>query len=100
MDSQIRGAVVNEVINTGIDKPSTEIAECIARLEGCDTRDLPEISESIDGTLRSMFSHPRAADAKMRVEFSYHGYRIIVDQLGIASFVELDGLETASDIKY
>jgi len=60
----------------------------VADLEGKDQADLATIYECIDHMIDHIFSVPPAPEAQVRVEFSYEGYRITVEQNGHAEFVK------------
>ncbi|ADB63718.1 hypothetical protein Htur_4989 (plasmid) [Haloterrigena turkmenica DSM 5511] len=56
--------------------------------EGVDSAELPPIYDCVDGMLNELFSNPPAPEAQMEVTFSYHQYRVTVEQNGNAKFVK------------
>lgn len=59
-------------------------------LERVDSTELPTIYDCVDGMLDELFSNPPAPEAQMEVTFSYHRYRITVEQNGNAKFVKTE----------
>lgn len=79
--------IVHRELDTDRDTPSSEIAEIVAELEGSDIEDLDSTWDIIDHLLEHVFSDPPAAEAQIKVTFTYEGYRITVEQNGRAEFV-------------
>ena len=80
--------IVRRELDTERENPAVEMAETVADLEGKDQADLETIYECIDHMIDHIFSEPPAPEAQVRVEFSYEGYRITVEQNGHAEFVK------------
>ena len=66
-----------------------EVVRAVADLEGVDPIDLPDIYSTVDHLLEHV-SDPPDDDAKARIEFTYAGYRIAVNQDGRTSFRKVD----------
>ncbi|WP_135821388.1 HalOD1 output domain-containing protein [Halostella litorea] len=81
-------AIVREELETDRENPAVEIAEIIADMEDKDHGDLTTIYSCIDHMIDHIFSEPPAPEAQLKVEFSYEGYRITVEQDGHAEFVK------------
>ena len=100
MNDSGRGTSVQKVINTGIDEPSRVIKAHIAELDGRAEGELSRVHRCVDDILTDIFREPQPTDARMQVAFTYEGYRIYVDQLGLATFVDLDAEESVSVASY
>lgn len=100
VNAQSTRDIVHTVINTGIDEPSSEIATCVAELEGREPEELAPMYDCVDDVLKNLFDQPRAAEAQMQVEFNYEGYRITVDQVGLATVVDLGATDTVTGLGY
>lgn len=83
------GVIVRRSLDTDADEPGTQIAAAVAELEDRDPTDLDDMWSCTDDVLENLFSTPPAPDARMRVAFSYEGYRVTVDQDGTVEFVPL-----------
>ncbi|ESP88260.1 HalOD1 output domain-containing protein [Candidatus Halobonum tyrrellensis] len=66
--------------------PDTAVVRTVAELEGVEASELPGLYSTIDHLLDHLFSDPPADDAQARVEFTYAGYRVAVNQDGRSSF--------------
>lgn len=84
----------NEIVHRELDpdgnNPTVQIVEAIMDFEGVDSTDLPTIYDCVDGMLNELFSNPPAPEAQMEVTFSYHRYRVTVEQNGNAKFVKIE----------
>lgn len=88
MANQTESEIVHRTLDPDGDNPTVQIVEAIMDLEGADSTELPTIYDCVDGMLNELFSTPPAPEAQMAVEFSYHRYRITVEQNGAAKFVK------------
>ena len=79
--------VVTRQFDTERDAPATQVVEVIADLEDADPVELPSIYRRIDDLIADLFSTPPPADADATLTFTYHGYRIRVEQDGEARFL-------------
>jgi hypothetical protein len=53
-------------------------------------REMATMYGCVDGVLDDLFSDPPADEARMRIEFSYEGYRISVEQDGLVELFPTD----------
>ncbi|AGB31835.1 hypothetical protein Natpe_2001 [Natrinema pellirubrum DSM 15624] len=88
MSDQPDREVINRELDPDDENPSVQVIEAIMNFEGATSTELPTIYDCIDGTLNELFSNPPAPEAQMEVTFSYHRYRITVEQNGNAKFVK------------
>ena len=70
--------------------PNTEVVRTVAELEGVDPSEIPTLYGTVDHLLEHLFSDPPAVAAQARIEFTYAGYRIAVNQDGRASFRKVE----------
>lgn len=61
----------------------------LANVENCEVNDLPPLYGQIDHMVAHLFTDPPPGDAQAELSFSYHGYRIELDQTGNVSFMKL-----------
>lgn len=73
------------------ENPGVDVAEVVAELEGTDSTDLSPLYETVDHLIEKLFSTPPAPEAQVRMEFTYEGYRIVLNQDGYATFMKIDG---------
>jgi len=71
------------------DEANRSLLRLIANLENCEVTDLPPLYERVDHLVENLFTSPPPAEAQVEIEFSYHGYRVELDQKGNASFMKL-----------
>lgn len=88
MTDERESAIVRRELETDRENPAVEVAEVVADLEDKEQTDLATVYDCIDHVVDHIFSTPPAPEAQVRVEFSYEGYRITVDQDGYAEFVK------------
>ena len=81
--------IVHRELNTDRAEPAVGIAEVVADLEGTPVTELPTTYDCIDGILDGLYSNPPSLEAQVTVEFTYSGYRITVEQSGVAEFVHV-----------
>lgn len=82
--------IVRRDLDTDVDNPAVQIAECVSEMEDKDTTELATMYECVDGILDNLFSQPPDPEAQMQIEFSYESYRITIDQDGTTEFVKTD----------
>lgn len=83
MNEDPEQSIVRRRLSTDDGNPGPRIAEVVAEIEDREMTEMATMYNCVDGVLDNLFSDPPAAEAKMRVEFSYEGYRITVDQDGL-----------------
>jgi len=69
--------------------PGVDVVEVIAELEECQSTDLSVIYDTIDHLIERLFSSPPPPEAQARLEFTYEGYRIVLNQDGYATFMKI-----------
>lgn len=67
-----------------------EVLRVIADVEGVDVSELPPMWERINDAVTELFTDPPSPAAQMEMAFSYHGYRVTMDQSGAVSLKRLD----------
>ena len=87
-EDQDSGKIRRE-LDTDADEPATQIAMAVADIEGKDVDELESMYKTIDHVVDNLFSDPPSPTAQVEVSFSYEGYRIHVDQDGVAEFVKV-----------
>lgn len=88
MTEKTEREIVHRDLDPDAGDPAVQIIEAIMDVEGVNYTELPPIYDCVDGMLDELFSTPPAPEAQMEVEFSFHGYRITVEQNGNAKFVK------------
>lgn len=88
MGEETERETISRQLDTDAESPGVEVAVAVAGIEGRDAAELPAIHGCIDGILADLFADPPSSEAQMRVEFTYEGYRIAVEQNGTATFRE------------
>ena len=83
------GPVYTHEFDTDVIDPNVDVVSVIADLEDTPAENLPPLYECIDHLVEHLFSNPPAPDADTRISFSYHGYRITIDQRGFGRFDRL-----------
>ena len=83
------GAIVHRTLDVHGDDPEVDLAAKIAELEGRESLDLPAMYDTIDHLIEYLFSNPPPSEAQARLEFTYEGYRISVDQDGHAMLLKV-----------
>lgn len=73
------------------ENPEVNVAAVTAELEGRDVDDLPPLYEAVDHLIEQLYATPPSAAAQVRMEFTYEGYRIVLNQDGFATFMKIDG---------
>lgn len=63
--------------------------EVIAELEGRESSDLSALYGTIDHVIDRLFSEPPSPEAQAQLEFTYEGYRIVLNQDGHATFMKI-----------
>src|SRR6056297_2561668 len=72
-----------------VEEANRSLLRLIANLENCEVTDLPPLYEQIDHMVEQLFNSQPPPDAQAENRFSYHGYRIELDQDGNVSFMKL-----------
>ena len=80
--------IIRRELDTDADNPAVEVAEAVADIEDTEATELANMYDCVDGMLDELFSAPPADEAQMAICFSYSGYRITVEQDGLAEFVK------------
>lgn len=88
MENDPEREIIHRELDTAVENPAIQIVEAIADIEGADVTELTEIWGCVDGVLDQLFSDPPAPEAQMKIEFSYEGYRITIEQNGNVAFVK------------
>lgn len=83
-------AIIRRELDTGADNPAVEVAQAVADIEETEATELADMYSCVDGMLDELFSTPPAEEAQMEVEFSYHDYRIRIEQDGSAEFIKTE----------
>ena len=78
------------------EEANQSLLRLVANLERCEVTDLPPLYDQIDHMVEHLFTDPPPADAQAKLEFSYHGYRIELDQSGDVKFMRINGEEPAA----
>ncbi|WP_339102881.1 HalOD1 output domain-containing protein [Haloterrigena salinisoli] len=74
--------VTRRTLDTTRDAPAIGLVEIVADLEETDAMELTPIYDRADDLIDDLFGTPPGADADARLEFTYQGYRIAVEQDG------------------
>lgn len=69
--------------------PTYEIVDAIASFEGLDPDELPSFYDTVDHLVEHVFTNPPKPEAQIRLEFTYAGYRITLEQDGSAVFLKI-----------
>lgn len=74
------------------DDPVLKLLQIVATAEDDNVRDLPPLYETVDpDALAMLFAHDSDNDPRVRVEFTYLSYRIIIDDAGEVTVLPADG---------
>lgn len=76
-------------LDTSNGDPTYEIVETIASLEGTKSDELPSFYDTVDHLVEHVFTDPPKPEAQIRIEFTYAGYRITLNQDGSAMFLKI-----------
>jgi len=82
--------IIHRQLDTSHDEPAVALAKAVTDIDGVDSSDLPTMYECVDGVLDNLFSTPPDPEARMHVTFSFHTYRITIEQTGDAKFVRTE----------
>lgn len=93
MTENTENEIIHRELDTDNESPSVAVAEAVADIDDVDTEELPPIYNCVDGMLAKMFSNPPSPDAQLEVCLTYAGYRITVEQNGVAKFVRVPDRE-------
>lgn len=86
MEEDPEPSIVRRRLSTDDGNPGPRIAEVVSEIEDREMTEMATMYGCVDGMLDNLFSDPPDEAAQMRVEFSYEGYRITVDQDGLVEF--------------
>ena len=78
--------VVTFTFDTDTTDPNVDVVTTIADLEDVAVEELPALYDAIDQVLEHLYSRPPSPTADLQIAFSYHGYRVVLDQDGTARF--------------
>lgn len=90
-DESPERSVIRREVEPTEDEANYRVLQTIADVEGVDVTDLPPLYERIDHILDHLFDNPPAPEAQVVITFSYHGYRVRVDQGGHVELTRLNG---------
>ncbi|RQG96479.1 HalOD1 output domain-containing protein [Natrarchaeobius chitinivorans] len=79
--------VARQELDTDRDAPATQIVETIAALENADPIELSPVYDCIDDLVADLLSPPPSDEADANLAFTYHGYRVHVQQDGTATIL-------------
>ncbi|UPV76315.1 hypothetical protein M0R89_19320 (plasmid) [Halorussus limi] len=88
-DSESERRIRHRRITPEAEEANRSLLRLVANLENCDVTDLPPLYDQIDHMVEHLFETPPPPEAQAEIEFSYHGYRIQLDQRGNVSFMKL-----------
>lgn len=71
------------------DEPEIDIAKIVANLEGKETTDISSLYDTIGHVVERLYSNPPPIKAQAQLEFTFEGYRIILTQDGMATFLKV-----------
>jgi uncharacterized protein YecA (UPF0149 family) len=81
-DTDTLQEIYHRQIDTTVENANYGLLSELADIESCDETELPPMYDRIDHLLDELFSTPPAPEAQVELTFSYHGYRITIDQGG------------------
>ena len=96
-DGEPREQILEYEVEPAEDHANYLVLEAVADAESVDVVDLPPMYERIDHVLDELFGEPPAPEAQVEIAFSYHGYRITIDQSGSVRLKKLDTDAAAID---
>ena len=85
-DSTRDPSTVIREFDTDSADPNLGVVSVVAALEDVSRDELPPLYWCIDTLVEHLFSEPPSHEANAQVSFTYHGYRITVEQDGTATF--------------
>jgi len=94
-NDRLRDEIVRENVRPAEAEPNYLVLETIAEAEGIAVTDLPPMYERIDHIIDKIFEEPPVDAAQVEVSFSYHGYRITIDQEATVTLRKLGTLPDA-----
>lgn len=74
--------ILHREITPDPDNPYLAVLEPIAELEGCGVEELPPLYKYVDHLLENLFGTPPPAKSQVEITFTYHNYRVTLDQQG------------------
>lgn len=81
--------IYHRKVTPDADEANRSLLRLLADVEGCEVTDLPPLYEQVDHLVEHLFTDPPPASAQAELEFSYHGYRVELDQTGNVSLMKL-----------
>ncbi|WP_226480182.1 HalOD1 output domain-containing protein [Natrinema amylolyticum] len=81
--------VLRRQLDTERGDTTIQLVEIVAELDDREPTDLAPIYRSVDGLVSDLFGSPPPTHVDANLAFSYHGYRIHVEQDGTATVREL-----------
>ena len=78
--------VLTFTFDTDTTDPNVDVVTTIADLEDVAVEELPALYDTIDQVLEHLYSRPPSPTADLQIAFSYHGYRVVLEQDGTATF--------------
>lgn len=87
MSSGSESGIIRRELDPDAGSPAIQVVWAVADIEDEDPLGLPPIYDRAGGMLDGLFSDPPSSKAQGEITFSYEGFRITVDQDGMAKFV-------------
>ncbi|WP_115863959.1 HalOD1 output domain-containing protein [Halorussus litoreus] len=81
--------IYHRKVTPDAEEANQSLLRLLANVENCEVTDLPPLYEQIDHMVEHLFTQPPPDDAQAELTFSYHGYRIELDQTGNVSLMKL-----------
>jgi hypothetical protein len=88
-DEANENRIFHRKVTPEAEEANESLLRLIANLERCEVTDLPPLYDQIDHMVEHLFTEPPPTDAQAELEFSYHGYRIELDQTGDVKFMKI-----------
>ena len=93
-DRNASGQIYHRQIEPTVEDANYRLLCLIGDIENTDVSELPPMWERIDDVVTELFQDPPSDAAQLEVEFSYHGYRVMMDQSGTVSLKKLSDEQT------
>ncbi|WP_222917774.1 HalOD1 output domain-containing protein [Natrinema sp. SYSU A 869] len=90
-DSADETVVLRRQLNTEEGDTTIQLVEIIAELDDREPTELSPLYRSVDSLISDLFGSPPPTHVDANLVFSYHGYRVHVQQDGMTTFRELSG---------
>lgn len=95
-DDAIEMAASQWKIDVDQQDPEVDLAAIVSELEKEPTESFPPVYDAVDSLITQLFSDPPPAEAQVMVQFTYHGYRIDIQQSGVVTFMEISDTADSS----